>query len=166
MVGSKCFLSLLAVGTAASLVGCYGIPSFPPYKAPRHYVWDRQTFDYRPPINTWAEYPEMAESLRRDVEQEERKTATTNQTNTEDIVVTILERAGYRCVSRKEPSGCKTCQVCTNVEPGYANVEEPQIDMRQQAMGTITTTVYVGPGSDVRALTYWKRPPVQLKKSP
>jgi hypothetical protein len=164
MVGSKHSLSLLAVATAASLVGCYGIPSFPPYKAPRLYVWDRQTFNYRPPINTWAEYPEMAKSLREDIEQEKRKTS--NQTNTEDIVVMILERAGYRCVSRKEPPSCKACQVCTNDEPGYANVEEPQIDMRRQAMGTITTMVYVGPGSDIRALTYWKRLPVQLKKSP
>jgi hypothetical protein len=106
----------------------------------------------------------MAKSLREDMEQERRKAS--NQTNTEDIVVTILERAGYRCVSRKGPPGGVAYQVCTNVEPGYANVEEPQIDMRRQAMGTITTMVYVGPGSDVRALTYWKRPPVHLKTAP
>lgn len=163
MVGSKLFLSALAVATAAPLVGCYGIPYFPPYKAPRQYVWHRQTFDYRPPINTWAEYSGMAENLRQDIE----KNATSDQASPEDMGVTILERAGYRCTARKEPPGCKGCQVCTRGDTGYAAVEEmPAINGRRQAMGTITTMVYVGPGSKVRALTYWKRPPVHLQSSP
>ena len=165
MVGSKRFLSILAVAMAASLVGCYGIPYFPPYKVTRDYVWNRQAFDYRLPINTWVDYPEMAESLRQDIERKKRETS--DPIDAEDIVATLLERAGYRCVSRKEPPDCKTCQTCTRVETGYASAGElPQINGRRQAMGTITTTVYAGPGSDVRALTYWKRPPVHLETSP
>lgn len=165
MVGSKCFLSLLAVATAASLVGCYGIPSFPPYKVTRDYVWNRQAFDYRLPINTWVEDPEMAESLRQDIERKKREAS--DQPNAEDIIVALLERAGYRCISRKEPPGCATCQTCARIDTGYASTGElPQINGRRQAIGTITTMVYVGPGSGVRALTYWKRPPVRLQSSP
>jgi hypothetical protein len=165
MVRSRRFLSIVAVGTAASLVGCYGIPHTSPYKATHRYYWDRKSFEYHPPINTWAEYPEMAERLREDIEREKKKTP--DRTDVEDIGATILEQAGYRCITRKDLPDCKACQVCTRVEAGHADGQEmPQISGRRQAVGTITTMIYVGPGSDVRALSYWKRPPVQLKTSP
>ncbi|MBS0219956.1 MAG: hypothetical protein JSR91_04360 [Proteobacteria bacterium] len=161
MVRSKRLLSILAAAAAANLVGCYPLR---PYEISHSYSWNRQTFDYRPPINTWAEDPRMAQSLKMTVER--RRSKTPDQSDA-DIVASILEDSGFRCVSRREPPGCRECQTCGKVETGYASsAEMPEVDGRRQAMGKIETMVYVGPGSAVRVLTYWKRPPVQLQSSP
>lgn len=158
---SKRLLSILIVGAATNLVGCYSPRS---YEISHSYSWNRQTFDYRPPINTWAEDPEMAQSLKRTAE---RRRSEKPDQSAVDIVASILEAAGYRCVWRREPPGCRDCQTCGKVETGYASsAEMPEINGRRQVMGKIETMVYVGPGSEVRVLTYWKRPPVQLQSSP
>jgi len=163
MVGPKRFLSILAVATAASLVGCY-IPIPRAYENWHSYSWNRQTFDYRPPINTWAEDSRMAQSLKSTVE---RRQSEKPDQSAADILVPILEDGSFHCVRRREPPGCQDCQTCGKVERGYASsAEMPEVNGRRQVMGTIETKVYIGPGSDVRVLTYWKRPPVQLQSSP
>lgn len=170
MEGLKRF-AVMATGLATILVGCtfphrgifYGTTFFT-YDLP-HYVWDRKHFDYYLPLNTWVDDSVRVHTLEANIKHVKAKDS--DKRSTADIAVDILQRVGYRCVVPKEPPDCAECRTCTLTGPGEADSQEmPRIDGRLQVLGTMTSVVYVGPGSDVRAFTNWQRPPVHLETSP
>lgn len=88
---------------------------------------------YREPMNTWISSPGLSNFLQRTV------AAGGSQA--------LAESYKFKC----SPTGvCPECLSCSYTVHGFRNYDcRPEGDMLMQA--------YVGPGSTVRAMTYWRR---------
>jgi len=100
------------------------------------YRFNENTQDYDQPANTWIDNPTMASFLRRLVEKDGRQA--------------LVSQRGFEC-SAQPGADCPDCLVCRlTVRHVRNNNCEREGDMFIEA--------YVGPGTNVRAMTYWRRP--------
>lgn len=111
----------------------YGWKSENPAKNPRYDgPW--------PPLNEWAERPKLATFIQGVVEREGRQA--------------LASKYGFRC-QPESSSDCADCLSCSRkvnwTENNYFSLVGC-IDA-----GTMSSQVYIGPGSTVRAMTYWWR---------
>jgi hypothetical protein len=121
---------------ATTITGCF-------YYIPRcsnvEILWSGVPFARGPhhedlPANRWIENVRAAEYVHNVLEKKGR---------------VGLSRAGYDC-SPQPLEDCPECFVCTRAIVGASNTEcKPDGDLFIRA--------YVGPGTNVRAMTYWKK---------
>jgi len=152
----KCLSVLLAVTLGPLVAGCYGTlcPSLDDYPEIQ-----RATFyDYRSPpggrsghlqpFNTWVERPSLAAFLQRGIDQGGR--------------TRLVSEYGFQCTSPSE-AACRDCLTCTR------SVRTEQIYLMWtgapdcENTGEILVRAHIGPGSSVKAITYWR---TWLKWSP
>jgi hypothetical protein len=91
--------------------------------------------DYREPTNTWIDNPKMAEFVANTIKRQSMHFLTYH--------------LGFKC-SPKAGGDCPDCQVCTLSSggvPGYYCKPD----------GDLFVKAEVGPGTNVRAMTYWRR---------
>ena len=90
---------------------------------------------YDKPANTWVDNPKMAAFVANYIER--------------NGVKWLGIRYGFECTPK--PGGdCPDCFVCTLARPGVIN-DECQPD------GDLFVKAEIGPGTSVRAMTYWRR---------
>lgn len=91
--------------------------------------------DYVEPANTWIDSATMADFLRDLIEKKGRQA--------------LVAERGFQC-SPQPAAECSDCLVCSRTVRNVRNHHcENQGDMFIEA--------YVGPGANVRAMTYWRR---------
>jgi hypothetical protein len=111
----------------------YGWKSAPPERGPKYDgPW--------PPLYQWAERPNVAAYLRKAVEQEGRQA--------------LVSKHGFRC----KPDPTADCADCLNCSLAIAWIATRPYSIPMCVNdGTMLIEAYVGPGSEVRAMTYWRR---------
>lgn len=89
---------------------------------------------YDQPANVWVESPRATNYLHRLIEKKGRQ---------------MLDRQDYEC-SPQPVSDCPDCLVCTRTVRGAK-------DSKCEPEGDLFIRAYIGPGSNVRAMTYWRK---------
>ena len=99
------------------------------------YRFSENTRDYDQPANTWIDSARMAKFLRELVEKDGRQA--------------LVSQRGFQC-SAQPVADCLDCLICRlTVRRVRNNNCEREGDMFIEA--------YVGPGTNVRAMTYWRK---------
>jgi hypothetical protein len=140
-------VALAVILTALGLAGCalcpereglaeaatYGMKRAPPEKGTRYDgPWPR--------ANQWADRPNVAAYLRKVVEQEGRQA--------------LVSGHGFQC----KPDPAADCADCLNCSRAIAWVENNFYSIPGCASaGTMLIEAHIGPGSRVRAMTYWRK---------
>lgn len=130
---------------SVSLTGCFYNArvcedAYPSYSDLTGYPVDRRNYDqpvkrhYDQPANVWIESPRATNYLHRLIEKKGRQ---------------MLDRQDYEC-STPPVSDCPDCLVCIRTVRG-AN------DINCKPEGDLFIRAYIGPGSNVRAMTYWRK---------
>lgn len=98
--------------------------------------WEDGVYDR--PANAWVDNPKMAAFVRNSIER--------------TGVKWLSIQYGFACAP--EPGGdCPDCFVCTVSRGGVVNV----VDQKCQPDGDLFVRAEIGPGTSVRAMTYWRR---------
>lgn len=93
---------------------------------------------YDKPANAWVDNPRMATFVRNSVER--------------TGVKWLSIQYGFSC-ALKTGEDCPDCFVCTGSRGGVVNL----IDEKCQPDGDLFIKAEIGPGTSVRAMTYWRR---------
>lgn len=91
--------------------------------------------DYQEPANTWIDSARMAGFLRDLIEKKGRQA--------------LVSDRGFRC-SPGPAADCADCLVCSRTVRNVRN-------HHCQREGDMFIVAYVGPGTNVRAMTYWRK---------
>ena len=126
---------LAALFLAGGQAACTLCPPWDELSMASQYTYDnlRVPKGYREPMNTWIASPNLSDFL-------ERAVATGGSQ-------ALVARYRFKCAPTGE---CPECLSCSHTVYGFRNYScLPEGDMLLQA--------YVGPGTTVRAMTYWRR---------
>ncbi len=124
---------LLAIGVSACKPMC--LPKFNDVWAGSGYAIDYRSRESRQPLNVWIDNPQMAASLAKFIEK--------------DGVRSLVYRHDFECAPK--PGGdCPDCLVCTLNRRGVIGID-------CQPDGDLFVKAEIGPGTTVRAMTYWRR---------
>jgi hypothetical protein len=93
---------------------------------------------YERPVNAWVDNPQMAAFVRNSVQR--------------TSVKWLSIQYGFSCAP-KTGEDCPDCFVCTVSRGGVVNV----IDGKCQPDGDLFIKAEIGPGTTVRAMTYWRK---------
>ncbi|OFX03501.1 MAG: hypothetical protein A3D94_11450 [Alphaproteobacteria bacterium RIFCSPHIGHO2_12_FULL_66_14] len=91
--------------------------------------------DYREPANTWIDSASMADFLRDLIEKKGRQA--------------LVSERGFQC-SPRPVADCPDCLACSRIVRGVRN-------HHCQHEGDMFIEAYVGPHTNVRAMTYWRK---------
>lgn len=133
------FVSTLALLFAsAGIAACMIIPVCPPtdeITAGHAYHFKEGPRDYAEPANTWIDNATMASFLRDLVEKNGRQA--------------LVSERGFQC-SPQPVADCADCLACSRTVRGVR-------DHHCQRKGDMFIEAYVGPGTNMRAMTYWRK---------
>lgn len=99
------------------------------------YHFNENLRDYEEPANSWIDSTSMASFLRDLVEKKGRQA--------------LVSERGFRC-SPRPVADCPDCLACSLAIRGVRN-------HHCQREGDMFIETYVGPGTNVRAMTYWRK---------
>ena len=143
MPGFRSIVGILLI--VAGLSGCGLCPEPDGLAKASTYGW-RSTADsnwessYTKPLNTWVDNPELTAFLRKVVEQEGRPA--------------LVSSYGFQCQAAPTPD-CHDCSSCTRTMNRTRNNLYSFVGCVND--GVMRFQVNVGPGSRVRAMTYWQQ---------
>jgi hypothetical protein len=136
-----------AVLTVLSLSGCGLCPEPDGLTAATAYGWKSEhpaknpRYDGPWPLpNEWAERPKLAIFIQGIVEQEGRQA--------------LVSKYGFQCKAEPTPD-CADCLSCSRTMNWVQNNYFSFVGCIDA--GTMSSQIYVGPGSTVRAMTYWRK---------
>lgn len=129
-------LALLLV--SAGVAACMAIPVCPEtdeITTGYAYHYNEGARDYAEPANTWIDSVAMADFLRDLIEKKGRQA--------------LVSERGFQC-SPRPAAECPDCLVCSRTVHNVRN-------HHCRGEGDMFIEAYVGPGTSVRAMTYWRR---------
>jgi hypothetical protein len=139
-------IALGGVLAALALSGCggEGCPDWSDLDRAADYkkAHDREGRSFRlDPLNAWVERPDLTAFL--------RKSAMTGGAEA------LVSKYQFRCEPNAAGANCADCYTCTRAIPKYYT-SFTGLSGRCTSYGEILVQAYVGPGANVRAMTYWR----------
>ncbi len=133
-----CLSTLAFLFISAGVAACMIIPVCPAtdeITTGYAYHYREGPREYAEPANTWINSATMAGFLRDLVERKGRQA--------------LVSERGFRC-SPRPVADCPDCLVCSRTVQGVRN-------HHCQREGDMLIEAYIGPGTNVSAMTYWRR---------